>query len=52
MASRGAGLRRPDTRPDFTLVVFWEGPDAARPNGMASFFDHEQALRLAKEETG
>ena len=49
LAAPGSGGQIPVA--DFTLVVFWEGPDAARPNRMASFFDHEQALRLA-EETG
>ena len=50
LAAPGSGGQIPVA--DFTLVVFWEGPDAARPNRMASFFDHEQALRLAEEETG
>jgi ketosteroid isomerase-like protein len=37
---------------DFTVVLWWEGPEAARPSRMAAFFDHEQALRAAAGGTG
>jgi hypothetical protein len=37
---------------DFTLVVWWEGPDVKKPHRMAAFFDPEQAEREAEEGTG
>jgi ketosteroid isomerase-like protein len=37
---------------DFTLVIWWQGPDAESPHRMAAFFDREQALQLAQEGTG
>jgi ketosteroid isomerase-like protein len=37
---------------DFTLVVWWDGPDAPKPHRMESFFDHEQAMRAARGGTG
>jgi hypothetical protein len=33
---------------DFTLVVWWEGPDAVKPHRMAGFFDDQQALEAAR----
>ena len=36
---------------DFTLVVWWEGPDAGKPHRMASF-DHQHALAAARGGTG
>jgi hypothetical protein len=37
---------------DFTIVVFWDGPEAVKPHRMAAFFDHEQAVEVAKRGTG
>jgi hypothetical protein len=37
---------------DFTLVVWWDGPDPARPTRMAAFFEHEEALAKASGATG
>jgi len=37
---------------DFTLVVWWDGPDALKPHRMAAFFDSEQADAAARSGTG
>jgi hypothetical protein len=37
---------------DFTLVVWWDGPEARKPHRMASFFDHEQARETAENGAG
>jgi ketosteroid isomerase-like protein len=37
---------------DFTLVIWFAGPDAERPHRMAAFFDRAQALEVAKRGTG
>ena len=46
LASRGAGLRRGVPVQDFTLVVWWDGPEP-EPQRMAAFFDPEQRSRAA-----
>ncbi len=37
---------------DFTIIVWWDGPDPDRPAGMSAFFQHEEALAKVKERTG
>jgi hypothetical protein len=37
---------------DFRLVVWWDGPDPAKPTRMAAFFEHEEALEKARRGTG
>jgi hypothetical protein len=37
---------------DFTIVLWWDGPDPDRPSGMAAFFQHEEALAAVAERTG
>ena len=37
---------------DFTIIVWWDGPDPERPSGMAAFFEHEEALAKVSERAG
>jgi ketosteroid isomerase-like protein len=37
---------------DFTIVLWWDGPDPSRPSRMAAFYEHEQALAKARGGTG
>jgi ketosteroid isomerase-like protein len=37
---------------DFTIIVWWDGPDPDRPSGMSAFFQHEDALAKVRERTG
>ena len=50
LAAPGSGGEVPVA--DFTLVVFWDGPDAVKPHRMAAFFDHQQAVEAAQGGTG
>jgi ketosteroid isomerase-like protein len=46
LAARGSGGEVPVA--DFTLVLWWDGPDAVNPHRMAAFFDDEHALAAAR----
>jgi ketosteroid isomerase-like protein len=37
---------------DFTLVIWWEGPEELKPHRMAAFFDPERADEAARRVTG
>lgn len=37
---------------DFTIVIWWDRPDAERPTRMAAFFQHEEALAAARTGIG
>jgi ketosteroid isomerase-like protein len=37
---------------DFTIVIWWDDPDAERPTRMAAFFQHEEALAAARGGIG
>ena len=47
LAAAGSGGEVPVA--DFTLVVWWEGPDAPKPHRMAAFFDDKEAIAAARD---